>query len=340
MNFNHISKVVRAVFLAAFVLALFTMGSGCSTVNQPETPTPTDTSTSLGRILIDSDTTGTALISLERLKIDRSKAFTINTKDFRHGTIEIIDNSYLAYVPFNTSWSADSGIVKVCQGSCREGTIRIKNARKISAEDTTTPTPLADMNPILVITGGTQFIDNPIGTEEQGAVIDSIWGYFYTADIVSDGHSIRYLAMGGAGNGLNLGADQIYYRVRRPNGRYFKGTIPIILDDICLVRAKKDLVQIGSGGGFIAFNTLIDNDSACGNTPQPEIKLRLQLRPYEGKKQVQTPFGEIRDTTDDFGEKAFYYRRLATGNQADTTFYFLEEGGLQRISKGKLILSN
>ena len=179
---------------------------------------------------------------------------------------------------------------------------------------------------------------NLIGMEEPGAEIDSIWGFIYTASIKADKVTITYLAMGGIGNFLNFGTDHIYYRVKRPNELYFRGMIPVFIGDTAQPMAQNDEWVVGAQAGFISWTTLMANDNGS-NPVLPRLPTSMRLEPlsYSGNKRILTQFGTINDTLQG-GNQAFFYKRLATGNQPDTTFIFLQEGPENRITRSRLIV--
>jgi hypothetical protein len=276
--------------------------------------------------------------------VDQSKPFLFKTRDFKHGSFEPFQDSLFRYIPISISdWTADSGtVVLIQEGKTKEGFVRITNKRKQPVWPVIflTGTPLPDMPVVYLESGDSRNFDNVNGLSETGAFIDSIWGFMHVATVNSAKTRITYLAQGGLGNFLNFGTDFIYYRVKRTNGQYFRGMIPIIIGDTCRARARKDEQTLPSGFGILSVATLAANDLGCLNvTATSPVVYRLEPLTYSGKKIINTQFGQLCDTVDAGSNAAFFYKRFASGTQPDTTFIFLEEGPDKRITRSQLILN-
>ncbi len=298
----------------------------------------------IGRIEVQADTTGKAIVSLRSLKVDQSKPFLFKTRDFKHGDFEPYQDSLFQYVSTSTSdWKSDSGMVVLTQeGKTKEGFVRITKKRKqqpIWPVTFLTGTPLPDMPVVYLESGDSRNFDNVDGLSEPGSIIDSIWGFIHVASVNSAQTRITYLAQGGLGNFLNFGTDFIYYRIKRSNGKYFRGVIPIVIGDSCLARARNETQTLPSGFGILSVSTLAANDLGCLNvTATSPVVYRLEPLTYSGKKKINTQFGQIRDTVDTGSNAAFFYKRFASGTQPDTTFIFMEAGPDKRITRSQLIL--
>lgn len=321
-------------------IAALLLSQACSGFRQEEDAVlPGDTATTLPEIRLSVDSGKVAQLKIEQLKINRKLPFTFSAEGFAHGSFLLAGDTAIRYQTTDANWTLDSGTIRVCQsGKCRKGILKVRNLDPRIQSDTQTSTPVTPM-PLQVISSlGSKNFQNLPGMEETGSTIDSIWGFYFTAEISANKKQIQYFAGGGLGAGLYLGTDQIYYRIRRADGKKFRGFIPIAIDDSCLVRAKTD-VRTVPGNGILSAASLLANDGGCNNALPADPKLlRLELAPYGGKKKKATQFGEIRDTTDGSGNPAFFYRRTQAGTQADTSWYFLEEGDLQRITRAFLIL--
>ncbi len=335
-------KENQSLFRALVALLGFALAA-CSSVDK-DPVTPVDIfSQPIGRIEVQADTTGKAIISLRSLKVDQSKPFLFKSRDFKHGSFEALQDSLFQFVPTDRSnWEADSGTVILSQdGKSKEGFIKIMNKKKQPVWPVTfiTGTPVPDMPVVYLESGDSRNFDNVNGLSETGAIIDSIWGFMHVATVNSAKTRITYLAQGGLGNFLNFGTDFIYYRIKRTNGMYFRGMIPIIIGDTCLARARNEEQTLPSGSGVLSVSNLAANDLGCLNvTATSPVVYRLEPLTYTGKKKINTQFGQIRDTVDAGSNPAFYYKRFATGTQPDTTFIFLEEGPDKRITRSQLIL--
>lgn len=335
-------KESQSLFRALVALLGFALAA-CSTVEK-DPVTPLDIfSRPIGRIEVQADTTGKAIISLYSLKVDQSKPFLFKTRDFKHGSFVPLQDSLFQFVPTDRSnWVTDSGTVIVTQnGMTKEGLVRINKLVRQPVWPITIleGTPVSDMPVVYLESGESRNFDNVNGLTETGAIIDSIWGFMHVATVNSAKSRITYLAQGGMGNFLNFGTDFIYYRVKRTNGQYFRGIIPIIIGDTCLARARNEEQTLPSGSGILSVSTLAANDLGCLNvTATSPVVYRLEPLTYTGKKRINTQFGQIRDTVDAGSNAAFYYKRFASGTQPDTTFIFLEEGPDKRITRSQLII--
>lgn len=295
----------------------------------------------IGSIQLAADsTTGEAVLSLRSLKLDQSKAFRVEALGFVNGSFVPEKDSLFRYVPSSSQlWTVDSGTIRVSQGgNSKEGKLKVVRPQPriqwVVTYETGTPLPAMPVQNLEL--GDSRNFENLNGLSESGAFIDSIWGFIYNASIATGGQRINYLSMGGVGGFLNFGTDHIYYRIKRPNGLYFRGLIPIRLGDVCLPAAANDQINLPAGNGFIALTSLSGNDTGCNSVaPGNPVVYRLEPLPYTGKKQINTRFGQIRDTTD-AGQPAFYYKRFASGTQVDTAWIFLEEGANQRITRSML----
>ncbi len=335
-------KENQSLFRALVALLGFALPA-CSTVNKDQVKPVDIFSQPISRIEVQADTTGKAILSLRSLKVDQSKPFLFKTRDFKHGSFVPLQDSLFQYVPTSTSdWTADSGTVILTQeGKTKEGFVKILNNRKKPVWPVTflQGTPLPDMPVVYMESGDSRNFNNVNGLSETGAIIDSIWGFMHVATVNSTKTRITYLAQGGLANFLNFGTDFIYYRVKRTNGQYFRGMIPIIIGDTCLARARNEEQILPSGFGILFVSTLAANDLGCLNvTATSPVVYRLEPLTYSGKKKINTHFGQIRDTVDAGSNPAFYYKRFATGTQPDTAFIFLEEGPDKRITRSQLII--
>jgi hypothetical protein len=328
----------------ALVALLGLVLAACSSVDKDPVKPVDIFSQPIGRIEVLADTTGNAILSLRSLKVDQSKPFLFKTSDFKHGSFKPFQDSLFQYVSTdNSDWEADSGWVVLTQeAKTKEGFVKIINKRKqqpVWPVTFLTGTPLPDMPLVFMESGDSRNFDNVDGLSETGAIIDSIWGFTHVATVNSAKTRITYLAQGGLGNFLNFGTDFIYYRVKRTNGKYFRGMIPIIIGDTCLARARNEEQTLPTGTGILSVSTLAANDLGCLNvTATSPVVYRLEPLTYTGKKRINTQFGQIRDTVDAGSNPAFYYKRFATGTQPDTTFIFLEEGPDKRITRSQLII--
>ena len=333
-------KENQSLFRALVALLGFAMAA-CSTIDKNPVKPLDVFSQPIGRLEVQADTTGKALVSLRSLKVDQSKPFLFKTRDFKHGNFEPFQDSLFQFVPSGTNdWLADSGTVILTQeGKIKEGFVKINNRRNQPVWPVTflTGTLLPDMPLVYLENGDSRNFDNVNGLSETGASIDSIWGFMHSASYTNS--RISYLAQGGLGNFLNFGTDFIYYRIKRTNGQYFRGMIPIIIGDTCLARARNEEQTLPTGSGILSVSTLAANDLGCLNVMATSpVVYRLEPLTYTGKKKINTQFGQIRDTVDAGSNPAFYYKRFATGTQPDTTFIFLEEGPDKRITRSQLIL--
>ncbi len=333
-------KENQSLLRALVALLGFTMAA-CSTIDKNPVKPVDIFSQPIGRLEVQADTSGKAIVSLRSLKVDQSKLFLFKTRDFKHGNFEPFQDSLFQFVPFGTNdWTADSGTVILTQeGKIKEGFVKINNKRNQPVWPVTflTGTPLPDMPLVYLENGDSRNFDNVNGLSETGASIDSIWGFMHSASYTNS--RISYLAQGGLGNFLNFGTDFIYYRIKRSNGQYFRGMIPIVIGDTCLARARNDAQTLPSGSGILSVSTLAANDLGCANVSAiSPVVHRLEPLTYTGKKRINTQFGQIRDTVDAGSNAAFYYKRFASGTQPDTTFIFMEAGPDKRITRSQLIL--
>jgi len=333
-------KENQSLFRALVALLGFAMAA-CSSVDKNPVKPVDIFNQPIGRLELQTDTTGKAIVSLRSLKVDQSKPFLFKTRDFKHGSFEPFQDSLFQFVPFGTNdWSADSGTVILTQeGKIKEGFVKISKKRDQPVWPVTflAGTPLPDMPLVYLENGDSRNFDNVSGLSETGASIDSIWGYVHSASYTNS--RISYLAQGGLGNFLNFGTDFIYYRIKRANGKYFRGVIPIIIGDTCLARARNEEQTMPSGSGLLSVSVLSANDLGCLNvTATSPVVYRLEPLTYSGKKKINTQFGQIRDTVDAGSNPAFYYKRFASGTQPDTTFIFMEAGPDKRITRSQLIL--
>jgi hypothetical protein len=203
-------------------------------------------------------------------------------------------------------------------------------------------TPLPDMNKVVLevgLNGNTSFSNTILrGMEEPGSELDSIWGFVYNASISGNNQKINYLAAGGKANFRLFGTDYIYYRIKRPNSFYFRGMIPIVFEDTAQPRAINDERTIPGSGGLLTHLSLLENDKGTNPVLPRSPKLML-LHPTEFTEttSIKTQFGILKDSIEN-GNKAFYYKRTRSGNQADTSFIFLQEGPENRITRSRLII--
>ena len=336
-------KENQGLFRALVALLGFAMAA-CSTIDKNPVKPLDVFSQPIGRLEVQTDTTGKAIVSLRSLKVDQSKPFLFKTRDFKHGSFVPFQDSLFQYVPTNTSdWTADSGMVVLTQEEkSKEGLVKIINKRKqqpVWPVTFITGTPVPDMPVVYLESGDSRNFDNVNGLSESGAIIDSIWGFIHVASVNSAQTRITYLAQGGMGNFLNFGTDFIYYRIKRSNGKYFRGVIPIVIGDSCLARARNDVQTLPSGSGLLSVPVLSANDLGCANVAAiSPVVYRLEPLTYTGKKRINTQFGQIRDTVDTGSNAAFYYKRFAPGTQPDTTFIFMEAGPDKRITRSQIIL--
>ena len=336
---------VKDVWIFVFVSQILFFG--CTTLIKEEaikTIQPYDKP--IASINLESDSNGIALLLINKLQLDYSKPFNIAFRALKHGSFDVLDDSLLVYHADKLdNWLVDSGYIQVFQmGKNKEGFVKIFNSIRTTIPTPFWPitvlkgTPLTDMNPFLVNFYDSRNFNNLKGMEVAGAEVDSIWGFVLSANINSSKKSINYLAGGGPGNFLNFGTDHIYYRIKRPNDLYFRGMIPILIGDTAQPNAQNDEITLPTGIGFISWTSLLSNDVGTSPvSPRLPVSMRLEPLTYEGVKTKNSQFGTIKDSLQN-GQPAFYYKRLATGTQADTTFVFMEEGPGKRITRGRLIL--
>jgi len=336
-------KAIKSVL--ALVLWMF-ISFSCNEIKKEEPILPENPFVKpIGSIqLVFDSLTGFATLPISALHLDKSKTFTFEAKDFIHGSFDLANDSQLVYIPKPLEiWGEDSGTLKVCQGvNCKNGFLKIRNPQVIPNPDTPIVitiqwlkgTPLPDMPELKVGDLGSTRITNFDGLQEAGAELDSV-GALYTAQIRADKVSINYLPGGGLANGLGLVNDRIFYRIKRSNGQFYRGTIPILIGDTCQPRARQDVVVVPNSGGFINHSSLEANDIGCPPTisPRPTVIRRLDVRPYTGSRTINTRFGTIKDSSG-----AFYYKRILNVNFADTTDYFMAEGDVQKVSIARLII--
>jgi len=339
---GNMSSIASKAYYLLAVSILFS----CSKIKQDEPVMPKDPfETPISLIRMSADSTGTSEISISELHINQSKAFTISAKGFKFGDIELKDQSTLQYrVRLNQKWSSDSGEVEVCQqgNRCKNGFIKVMNINKKTLPEVPLSseikwlkgTALPDLPVVVVAELTLKNIQNLNGMAEIGSTIDSIWGFFHTADIISNQKVIRYFPGGGIANGLGLVNDRIFYRIKRPNGQFYRGMIPILIGDPCQPKARQDEILVPNSGGFIDYTRLSPNDTGCLNlAARPIVNMRLEVKPYLGNRTIKTQFGTIQDSLG-----SFYYKRIMNVEFPDTTDYFMAEGDLQKISVARLII--
>jgi hypothetical protein len=329
-----------------FLLAcgLLLLSAACSTIEKDPVQAPSVFDQPIGRLEVTTDDLGQASLSLRSMKVDQSLPFLFEAFGFFHGEFRPIQDSLFQYFPTDRSnWLVDSGTIRLSQeGKTKEGFVKIirRQTKPLFVVTYLNGTPVPDMPVQALESGDSRSFDNLQGMSEPGAVIDSIWGFVYSASIATGGQRINYLTMGGIGGFLNFGTDHIYYRVKRPNGLYYRGLIPIRIGDLCLPAAGNDQVLLAGGSGIVSLTTLSANDLGCNNLPPASpIRYRLEPLPYAGKRKITTRFGQLGDTTDQTNAPAFFYQRLAPGNQPDTAWIFLEEGSNQRITRSQFVLT-
>ncbi len=321
---------------------------GCTTLTKDETLTTTiPFDRPISDLYLNSDSNGNSHLSISKLHLDLSKPFNIAFRNFQHGSFDVIEDSVLVYHSNkkNSEWASDSGFIQVFQGGKnKDGFVKISNPYRKEKPVISWPvmsligTPLPDMPTTIVDFFDSRAFSNLIGMEENGSEIDSIWGFVYSAAIKADKKSINYLAGGGLANFLNFGTDHIYYRIKRSNGLYFRGMIPILIGDPSQPLAQNDEIILPTGSGFISLSSLLANDVGTNPaSPRQPIVIRLEPLTYTLPLKKNIQFGIIKDSLEN-GQPAFYYKRMATGNAADTTFVFLEEGPEKRITRGRLII--
>lgn len=327
-----------------FFLSIAGLVLACSELKKADVIIPPDPfDKPIPALSIVSDTFGRAELRLSQLMVNRFKPFSFATRNFQHGDFDLKNDSTLLFIPRETdSWKADSGYIVVTQsGKTKEGFLKIRNRRfPVITEVVTWPkgTPIPPMAAIWLEAFDSKELSNLAGMQEAGSQIDSIWGFVYSASISPDKLKINYLAAGGIGNFKNFGTDHIYYRIKRPNGLYYRGLIPVLIGDTTLPSAQNDELAVNPSGGFITWTTLMANDLSPGSTPprSPSL-LRLEPLAYTGNRTLKTPFGQLKDTTQG-GNPAFYYQRMTTTAFIDTTFIYLEEGPEKRITRSRLII--
>jgi hypothetical protein len=320
----------------------------CTSIEKEQAILPSDPFLQpIKKLNLFSDSTSFARLPIKSLNLNRAKAFSFSTRDFKHGAFELEGDSALIFVPKETkTWKTDTGFVIVKQSDqTKEGSVIItNNAYKPTIIRPEQPlvwlkgTPLPNMKVELIDPSDSRNISNLIGMEEAGAEIDSVWGFIHDAKISINKKMIIYLAAGGMGNYLNFGTDHIYYRIKRPNGLYFRGLIPVYIGDSTQPMARNDERTFLATGGFMYESDLMANDLGTNPTsPRNPSSLRLEPLAYSERKRVNTQFGILKDSSEN-GNKAFYYKRTRSGNQADTSFIFLQEGPENRITRSRLII--
>lgn len=337
---------------ALLCLAMQLGFAGCTTIKREEGPTPEDPfNQPIGNLTLTSDSNGTVLLPITSLRLDQSKPFTFSFRNFQHGNFDLQGDSALIYVaPETKKWKADSGYVTVTQtGRNKEGFVKITNPFYQKPVDTNvvTPwvvvwlkgTPVPDMNPLYLDEGESRNLTFLRGMEEAGALIDSVWGFIHQAEIKNNGLRLTYSTSGGIGNFLPFRTDHVHYRIKRPNGLYFRGMLPVFIEDTAQPIAHNDVVPIQPAGTFIPWSTLMDNDKGS-NPVEPRAPFSMRLKPliYSGNKIDSARFGTIQDSTLN-GVRGFFYKRMIAGMENDTTHIFLQEGPEGRISRSRLILT-
>lgn len=143
----HSSSIICLVYLG--------MVFSCTRVKQDEIVVPPDPFLQpIGRMELELNEQGVAMVGLEKLKINPIKPFSFKSFGFKHGEFKLSGDSALIFVGQNSPWKADSGTIEVCQnGPCKSGFLKVKNPRILS--DTVPPrwlkgTPLPTMAPVLV----------------------------------------------------------------------------------------------------------------------------------------------------------------------------------------------
>lgn len=342
----------KTALMVLFSMALQAAFVGCTTLEKEAPVNPVDPfDQPIGRLQLISDSNGKALLSIKNLKLDQSKAFSFSTRNFQHGAFDLQGDSALIFIPTEArTWKADSGYVIVSQtGRSKEGFLKITNAFYEKPVDTTVipqwivvwlkGTPVPDMGPIYLDEGQSRNLTNLPGMEEAGALIDSVWGFNHQAEIKNNGLQLTYLASGGIGNFLSFRTDQVYYRIKRPNGLYFRGLLPVFIEDTAQPIAHNDVIPIQASGTFIPWGTLMANDKGS-NPVEPRNPFSLRLKPliYTGNKIDSARFGTIQDSTQN-GIPGFFYKRRIAGTENDTTHIYLQEGPEGRITRSRLILT-
>jgi len=343
---------ILVLFLLAFQLGI----SSCTSIEKEPSILPNDPfEQPITKLNLVSDSNRFARLPLKSLNLNRAKAFSFSTRDFKHGAFELEGDSALVFVPTETkNWKLDSGYVIVTQsGKKKEGAVLIVNNsfKPIIINPEPEPEPpivwlkgsrLPDMDKVVLQLGlnGLKNFDSTIlkGMEEPGSEVDSVWGFIHSAAKSNDKKKINYLAQGGKSNFRTFGTDHIYYRIKRPNGLFWRGMIPIVFIDTAQPGAIDDERIVPPTGGFVLESSLLQNDK--GTNPvlprTPKLKLYDPIEFVE-RPSIKTQFGLLKDSTQN-GNKAFYYKRTRAGNQADTSFIFLEEGPQSRITRSRLII--
>ncbi len=264
----------------------------------------------------------------------RSKPWEATSAGFGRGMLRVAEKDghiQAEYAPKGTLYiGSDTGSLRLCQsGQCRTAQIIVQVPRfrgAIDPADTVTPprpvtcTDLPSSVPVYIAEGGNQNLDGLDGLA-AGAKIDSAWVTNFRVQIRQDSLSLAYAA---TGNTEPLGFDDVYYRVRLPNGDCVTGHIPIIVGDTCEVRAHNDRLPGLSSGSEVEPETLLANDQDCFGFGASDPRVRLKPQDYTPPFRVEVPGGSLTDTVLTSPTRRVLYFRRAVGSTATPVFtYYL-----------------
>lgn len=332
-------------FWFGFFWLMMLAAAACSHLDQQASPAPhLQPDTATVRLVIDT-ASGQVVVPLSMFGLSRRATFTLETTGFTYGDLILLNDSTLAYRATSTeNWPVDSGMVHVCQGGvCADRHVRVVNPgyREPMSGGCA---DLGLVRTLPVVNLGNAVLSNLPGLSEAGAEIDSIWGFLHLAQIRTGGQAISYGAAGGEAAGYYLGWDEIYYRVKRPNGLgCYTGRIAVVIPDTCSEpRARNDTFTVPWTAGALSINSFLGNDTACDGTTSNNADFHLGWRAYSRPYHFWTRYGTFVDTTNSFGTPFLYYKMTdPVGNRpsADTLIYYMEDENNGRITPARLILN-
>ena len=331
-----INSILVSCLAGAFALA-------CNHLEQKSNPVPQPDKNALPLIL-QTTASGEAPITLAALGISRTAAFSIKAEGFKYGAVIFTSDSTLAYRAASaTNWPADSGRLNVCQGgACAIRTIRVLNSSFIPPQSMTT-TDLGLVRSLQIGTLANTLLQGLPGTAEAGAKIDSIWGYLHLASIKPDSITLDYASVGGIAYNINIGWDQLHYRVKRPsNMGFYLGRVDFSIPDSCLYpNARGETFTSSPGSGSIAIfkAPLFANDLSCTGVAPLRPHAGLTMASYLGFKTIATKYGTVKDTVYNANDSCFVYRRTVPSAVADTFYYYLREGDDDRVTRAQIIVN-
>ncbi len=333
-------KLIKACLVLVGIAALSLWLAGCNHLDQPGHPEPKLQPVD-AVVELTTDAQGRASIRLEQLGISRRAVFTLNASGFLYGKIVLTSDSTLGYqATSQENWQADSGIIHACQGGvCGDRRVKVVNTDFVP-QQTCDYMGLVKMQNVADRASFT--FRNLKGLEEAGARLDTVWGMFHQATIDNiDSTTLTYYSLGGPANGVYLGYDQLYYRIRRPGGGCKTGLIRITLPDSCSEpQARPDRISFSGPDILIQHTDLVQNDSSCTNEHPTNPIVRLNYRPYtlNPSLRIRAKWGILVDTVPNGGQPHFYYRRTHPAATGDTLTYYLENGKDGRVTLSNIFL--